>query len=67
MMSPFRTFCILGSIVYLLLIFLVEKKTGIPFISNGIYLSLVSIIWIVICIIIGIIRFKNEDDEHFKY
>jgi uncharacterized membrane protein len=67
MMSPFRTFCILGGVIYLLLVFFLEKKTGLQFISNESFLIVVVIVWVVICIIIGIIKFRNEDDEHFKY
>jgi lipopolysaccharide export LptBFGC system permease protein LptF len=66
-MSPYRVFCVLGFVVYLLFFLLLEKITGITFISDMFSFSIMVIIWIIICIVIGVKKSKEKDDEYFKF
>jgi len=64
-MSPYRIFCVLGGVVYLLIFFLIEKKTSIKFISYKPYFYILMIIWVIVCIITGIIKNKKGEDDFF--
>jgi len=50
-MSPYRSFCIIGAVLYTLFFFLLEKITKIPFISNRFCVYILVIVWIFICIV----------------
>jgi len=64
--SQFRTFCVLGGVICFIILFFLEEKTGIPFISNNNYFFVI-IGWLFLCFVIGFIKYKNEDDEELKW
>jgi len=65
-MSYYRLFCILGGVVYILLFYLLERITYIPFISYKPFWYVLAIIWVIICIVVAVIKTQKKDDEFFK-
>jgi hypothetical protein len=51
MITTARLFSVFGYLVFLGIFYLLEKKTGFPFVSNDKYFLIISCIWIVISII----------------
>ncbi|GHT77423.1 hypothetical protein FACS1894130_01650 [Spirochaetia bacterium] len=63
MISGLRSFSILGYVIYVLIFFFLEKKTGIPFISNRTILVILTIIWVVFIAILAVVEYKRNKEE----
>jgi len=66
MFTPFGVFCVLGCGVYIFLFYLLEKTTGIPFITNDTFFFVVFFSWSIVSLILGHLIEKYWDEDFFK-